>query len=198
MNRNTTYSQNIRSRSKFRFLKGLYPRTKKYLIQAYINWVARKNGATVGVCVTMPYGLAKKANSNLIIGDHTSIQTDKIELRRATINIGSNVIIGSDVQILNSGHNIDSPDWEMTCSELIIEDFVWVATAATILPSCNRIKYGTVIAAKCVLHRDAEKMSVFGGNPAKFLRVRKEVHTDLVVEGMQGNDLIAYWKAYKK
>ena len=73
MNSNSTYNKNIQSRTKLRFMKGLYPRYKKYLINNYIVWLAKKNGATVGEFVTMPYKLAKSANANLIIGEHTSI-----------------------------------------------------------------------------------------------------------------------------
>ena len=122
MNTESKYAKDIRSRSTFRFLKGLYPRTKKYIIQRYISSVARKNGAHIGECVTMPYKLAKKANSNLIVGNHTSIQTDLIDLRSKVI-IGNHVIIGSGVEIITCSHNIDSPDWEFKSYGLEIEDY---------------------------------------------------------------------------
>lgn len=43
-----------------------------------------------------------------------------------------------------------------------------------------------------------EDMSVVAGNPAKELRKRKIVHSDLCVESMLGNDFRAYCRAYTK
>lgn len=51
----------------------------------------------------MPISLAKKANKNLIIGSHTSIQTDKIDVR-SPVKIGSHVIIGKS-EIITTSHN---------------------------------------------------------------------------------------------
>lgn len=94
----TKYANDIKSRSKTRFLKGLYPRFLSYLKNSYRIRIARKRGAIIGDCVTIPLALAKKANSNLIIGDHTSIQTDLIDLR-CKVTIGSHTIIGSGVEL---------------------------------------------------------------------------------------------------
>lgn len=57
----------------------------------------------------MPLSLARKANRNLIIGNHVSIQTDKIDLR-SPIQIGNNVIIGYNTEIITTSHNIDSEE----------------------------------------------------------------------------------------
>lgn len=105
------YEINIKKRSKVRFFKGALARLKKYIINTYIIWLARKNGASVGIHVTMPYKLAKIANQNLKIGNHTSIQTHLIDLR-IPIKIGNYVIIGADVEIITVSHNVDSVDWE--------------------------------------------------------------------------------------
>lgn len=196
MNNTTKYTEGIKERSKIRFLKGLYPRTKKYLVHSYITWLARKNGATIGECVTMPYKLAKKANLNLTIGDHSSIQSHFFDLR-AKVEIGSHVIIGSDVEIITCSHNIDSPDWEHKAYGIMIEDYAWLATRIFVLPSCRRIGKGAVCAAGAVLVRNVDEMSVVTGNPATHLKLRENVHSNLCVESMLGNDLKAYVRAYR-
>lgn len=188
------YVKNIKDRSKWKYLKGFIPRFKKHVVTSYINWVARKNGAKIGVSVTIPYSLAKKANSNLIIGDHSSIQTDLIDMR-IPIKIGNYVIIGSGVEIITVSHNIDSTEWEPKKYGIEIEDYCWLATRSFILPSCRKLGYGSVCAAGSVIVSNAEAMSVMVGNPAKKLRERKSVHSDLCVESLLGNDFIAYKKA---
>lgn len=73
----------------------------------------------------MPLKLAKKANKNLTIGDHVLIDTANIDLRSLVI-VGNNVIIGNDVTILTTSHNIDSVEWETKCYGIEIGDYVWI------------------------------------------------------------------------
>lgn len=192
----TKYQTQIQSRSFLRFAVGLYPRLKQHLINRVIVGIARKNGATIGVGVTMPYTLARIANANLVVGDHTSIQSSQIDLR-AKVTIGSHVIIGSDVQILTVSHHIDSPDWEQKYYGIEIEDYCWLATRAFVLPSCTRIGYGAVCAAGCVVAGNVERMAVLVGNPAQVMRKRVTVHSDLCVESQLGNDFLPYLDAYR-
>jgi acetyltransferase-like isoleucine patch superfamily enzyme len=189
------YIIDIRNRSKWRFLKGMYPRFRAYIKNSYIVWIARKNGANVGKCVTMPYKLAKHANSNLTIGHHTSIQSYKIDLR-SPVKIGKHVIVGSDIEIITTSHNVDSVNWEHKYYGIEIEDYCWLATRSFVLPSCRKIGYGAVCAAGSVLARNEESMDIVTGNPAYTLRKRKCVHSDLCVESMLGNDFLAYRNAY--
>lgn len=87
------YIEEIKSRTYFRYYAGFFVRFKTYLRQNLSVCLARHNGAEVGDGVVLPFALAKKANGNLRIGNHVSIQTDKIDLR-SSVEIGSNVIIG--------------------------------------------------------------------------------------------------------
>jgi len=196
-NQQTAYQSSIASRTKIRYLKGLAPRYISYLRNSYIVWLARRRGATIGECVTMPYKLAQKANANLTIGNHTSIQTDRLDLR-ARVEVGSHVIIGADVEIITVSHEIDSPDWEHKPYGIIIEDYCWLATRTFILPACQKIERGAICAAGSVVARNIGAMEIIVGNPAKLLRIRKQVHTDLCVEAMLGNDYLAYVEARRQ
>ena len=121
--------------------KGLIARWKQHFKYDRAVRIARKRGATVGENVVMPLSLAKAANSNLKIGDHVSIQTDKIDLRNP-VTIGNHVIIGSETEIITTSHNIDSEEWEHKHYGLTIEDYVWIPTRVMILPSCRKIECG--------------------------------------------------------
>jgi acetyltransferase-like isoleucine patch superfamily enzyme len=178
-------------------MKGLVPRFVSYIRNSYIVWLARRRGAMIGECVTMPYKLAKKANSNLVIGDHSSIQTDRLDLR-ASIKIGNHVIIGADVEIITVSHEVDSTDWENKYYGIVIEDYCWLATRAFILPSCQKIEYGAICSAGSVVASNINSMEILVGNPARLLRMRKKIHTDLCVEALLGNDYLSYMDAYKK
>jgi acetyltransferase-like isoleucine patch superfamily enzyme len=191
-----TYEARVRSRGFIRFLIGLLPRFKKYIKCEFIVAIARSRGATVGHGVTMPLRMARRANMNLFVGDHVSIQTDRIDCRGKVV-IGDYVIIGSDVEILTASHNIDSPEWEQKTYGIEIENYAWLATRTFVLPSCRRIGRGSVCAAGSLIAQNVPAMAVVVGNPAQVLRQRKSIHSELCVESQLGNDLLAYVHAYK-
>lgn len=191
------YEKNVQSRSTLRYYIGLIVRWKQNLKYIRARRIARKRGATIGEGVIMSVKFAKRANKNLFIGNHTSIQTDKIDLRSPVI-IGSSVIIGSGVEIITTSHHIDSPDWEHKQYGIRVDDYVWIATNALILPSCRHIAYGAVIGAGSVVVKDVESMAVMSGNPAQIVKQRKQVHFDLIVESLLGGDYQTYKKVRKK
>lgn len=192
----TEYENNVISRNSFCYILGLIARWKQHFKYDKAVRIARKKGATIGENVVMPLSLAKAANSNLKIGDHVSIQTDKIDLRNP-VTIGNHVIIGSETEIITTSHNIDSEEWEHKHYGLTIEDYVWIPTRVMILPSCRKIQYGGVVSSGSVVVKDVESMSVVGGNPAKEFKKRKCVHKNLVVESLLGGDYYTYKKIRK-
>lgn len=192
----TKYVESIKSRSQVRFYLGVLARLKNHIIYSRARYIARKRGATIGENSVLPISLAKRANKNLFVGNSTSIGSDKIDMR-IPIKIGSNVIIGADVEIISVSHNIDSKEWEHKYYGIEIEDFVWLSTRVMVLPSCRNIAMGSVAGAGSVLVKNVEPMSVVGGNPAKHIKYRKEVHSNLIVESLLGGDLMTYIKARK-
>jgi acetyltransferase-like isoleucine patch superfamily enzyme len=189
----TLYEKNVIERSPLRYYKGLLIRWWNYRKVSKAIKIARRNGATLGEGVVIPLSLAKRANKNLTIGNHVSIQTDSIDLR-SPVKIGNNVIIGSGTDILTTSHNIDSPDWEHKCYGIEIEDYAWIPTDVMILPSCRKIGYGAVIGSGSVVVKNVDPMSVVSGNPAKEFKKRTCVHSNLVVESLLGGD----YKIYKE
>lgn len=193
----SAYESHVQNRTWFRYFLGLLSRWKMNLTYARARKIARKRGAIIGDHSIISIKLAKKANSNLIIGDHTSIQTDMLDMR-APIKIGSNVIIGYGTEIITVSHFIDSPEWEHKYYGITIDDYAWIPTKILILPSCRHIGYGAVVSSGSVVVKDVEAMSVVGGNPAKEFKKRKCVHSDLVVESLLGGDYEIYRETWAK
>lgn len=193
----TKYEQEIQSRTRFHYFMGGAIRFLNWLKYERARRCARRNGAHIGDNVCIPMSLARKLNSNVTIGDHTIIQTDNFSSMRHKITIGSHVIIGGNVKFVMGGHNIDSPEWEniRKTSPLVVKDYVWLCPDSVIMPSCSEIGYGAVVGANSVVVKDVPDMAVVSGFPAKVLRQRKCVHSDLVVESMVGGDFLAYQHA---
>lgn len=196
----TLYEKSVQDRSKLRYILGLLARWKQNFKYEKARRIARKRGAKIGNNVVMSIAFAKKLNSNVTIGDNTSISTSNTSTVRYPVKIGSNVIIGSNVRIVYGGHNIDSEEWEFMRPNpgLTIEDYVWLAPDSVIVPTCQRIGYGAVVGANAVVTKDVADMAVVVGFPAKEIRKRKVVHSKLVVESLRGGDLKEYIKTRKK
>lgn len=192
------YVAEIRRRSVIRFWLGAIVRFYSFLKHERIRKIARSNGAQIGENVVLPMSLARRCNSNLVVGNDSVIASDDFDLREP-IRIGCHVIIGRGVSITTQSHNIDSLYWETIGNGgLVISDYVWCATFVTILPGCRRVGFGAVLGAAAVVVKDVEDLMVIGGNPAKCIRYRTAVHEKLNVPQVNGGDFLMYMRARKR
>lgn len=189
----TNYEQDIRSRGVLRYWLAFFARLMPWLkIQCKLRKM-RRAGATIGNHIGIGSNIMPPASKNLKIGDHVSIQTDRIDVR-APLTIGDYVILGDLASIITCSHDIDDPEWKFKSYGLEIEDYVWIATRAMILPSCRKIGRGAVISAGAVVVKDVPPMAVVSGNPAQIIRYRKCLHDKLKPEHLLGGGLADYLK----
>lgn len=103
----------------------------------------------------------------LRIGSDTFLGLVSIALFEDVI-IGNNVCINDGVQILTASHDVNDPDWNHTEARILIDDFVWIATNAIILPGVH-IGRGAVVGAGAVVSKDVAPGQIVAGNPARPL-----------------------------
>ena len=188
------FIKDVKSRSRLRFVLDVLARIKGWLIIRHKIRAMRKKGAAIGNNIGIASDLKPPASPHLKIGDHVSIHTDRIDVR-APLSIGDYVILGDSASIITCSHNCDNPEWIFKPYGLVIEDYVWIATRAMILPSCRHIGRGAVIGAGAVVVKDVPPMSIVSGNPAKIIRYRKCVHSELLPETLLGGDLVGFIRA---
>lgn len=109
----------------------------------------------------------------LSIGENSVVNARCRIDNRGGIKIGDNVSISSDVTILTADHDMNSPDFAGRNRSVTIEDYVWVGTAAMIMPGVT-IGQGAVIAAGAVVTKNVAPYNVVAGVPAKFIKERKK------------------------
>lgn len=108
---------------------------------------------------------------NIHVGDNFYAGYNCVMLDYAEIRIGNNCLIGPNVGIYTTGHDIAPKDRYKTgyAKPINIGNDVWIGGNVCIMPGVT-IGDGTVIAAGSVVTTDVMPMTVVGGVPAQFLK----------------------------
>ncbi len=109
----------------------------------------------------------------ITIGERVVInQHCLLDCRKFTITIGNNTDIGPYTRIWTLGHIPDSETHDLYGADVNISHHVWIASGVTILPGVS-IGKGAVVAASAVVHKSVEELDIVAGNPASFIKKRK-------------------------
>ena len=92
---------------------------------------------------------------------------------RGGITIGDNVDIAQDVNIWTEQHNYNSPDFKAELAPVVIKDYVWIASRATILPGIE-LGEGCVVACGSVVTKNVPPYTLVAGVPAKVIGQRNK------------------------
>lgn len=110
------------------------------------------------------------------IGEHSFIGRAELSVH-APLSIGSCVCINDGVKILTASHDLSDPGWSTVAKAIMIEDHVWIATNAIILPGVT-LGRGAVVGAGAVVTKDVPPLGIVAGNPARLLDKSRVDHLD--------------------
>ena len=87
------------------------------------------------------------------------------------LDIGDEVMIGPNVQLITAGHPLDPATRRTTTigKPIVIERNVWIAAGATVIGGVT-IGENSVVAAGSVVTRDVPLNTLVAGNPARVIR----------------------------
>lgn len=106
------------------------------------------------------------------VGARTFVNFGLMALDVARIEIGDDVQIGPNVQLLTPTHPTDAElrrsKWE-AAQPITIEDNVWLGGGAIILPGLT-VGRNTIVGAGAVVTKDVPPNTVVVGNPARVVR----------------------------
>ena len=132
----------------------------------------RAAGVKIGTNSFIHMGARFYLPKGVLIGDGTVIGEHCFMDGRASLKIGSNVDIASDVMIYNSEHDINSDGFDPIEEPVEIEDYVFIGPRAIILPGV-KIGKGAVVGAGAVVTKNVDPFKIVGGVPAKEIGERK-------------------------
>lgn len=130
-------------------------------------------GASIGKDSAINRGSNVWSIDNIVIGERVSVGFRCLLDARSGIAIGNDVVIASDTHIIAGGHDVNHPNFPPAPNPpdpVVIDDHVWIASRAMILPSL--IGKGAVVAAQSVVNKEVPPLAIVGGVPAKVIGQR--------------------------
>lgn len=92
------------------------------------------------------------------------------------LTIADNCSISAYTKIITATHKSASSSFEFISRPTVIENNVWIGTAAIILDD-SVLEQRCIIGAGCVFKGTAKENSIYVGNPATFMKPR-DLHSD--------------------
>jgi len=106
------------------------------------------------------------------------------------VSIGRNVILGGDIDLLSTQHDVDHPGLKGERRTVTIGDYAWLPVKIIVLPGVN-IGHHAVIGTGSVVSRDVPEYGVAVGNPAVVVKERARIEYTYVPTGAMH---AAQWK----
>ena len=104
--------------------------------------------------------------------DHSCLASGVDCYNAAPIVLGVNVTVSQSAFLCTAGHDITDPHHRQTEVSIIIADRAWVCAEAFIGQGVT-IGEGAVVCPRAVAVKNVEPWTVVGGNPAKYIKMRK-------------------------
>jgi len=119
-----------------------------------------------------------EAEPELILGTGTFIGRNTFIGVYVPVRIGKDVLVGAYSYIASSNHSFSRRDIPIAAqgfegAPVVLEDGVWLGTHVVILPGVT-IGRGAIVAAGAVVNRNIPPWEIWGGVPARFLKMRPE------------------------
>lgn len=129
---------------------------------------------SVGANPSVSRGFTCDFGDNIHVGDNFYAGYNCTMLDYAEIRIGNNCLIGPNVGIYTTGHDLDPHNRYKSgyARPITIGNDVWIGGHSCIMPGVI-IGDGAIVAAGSVVTSDVDANTVVGGVPAKFIKYVK-------------------------
>ena len=155
---------------------------KDYLFREWVMYTpfhlirlffVRKTIHELGKNSTVLMGVEFRKGKSISVGNHCVINKKVLlDGRGGKLVIGNNVDIAQETNIWTLEHDVNDNHHKDVGADVVIEDYVWIASRVTILPGV-RIGRGAVVASCALVNKDVPPMAIVGGVPAKIIGTRK-------------------------
>ena len=134
-------------------------------------------GARVGRKVQIMPSVRIWAPWNLSLGDFATVShgVDLYDVDR--IDVGAHATVSQRAFLCTATHDVDHPNMPLKTAPIRIGDGAWVCAEAYVHPGVT-VGVDAVAGVRAVVLRAVPPGQIVGGNPAKFIRMRKLAKAD--------------------
>jgi acetyltransferase-like isoleucine patch superfamily enzyme len=144
------------------------------------RWLLRMFGFSIHQSASVSPGTLFYRTGNLRIGAGTVVNRGVTLDNRDVIRIGRGCSISHGAALITAGHDIDSPYFEYQSKPITIEDHVVIFARAIVQPG-TVLGTGVVVLAGSVISGSTIPGGIYGGVPAKLIRLRTSVPRHLLI-----------------
>ena len=131
--------------------------------QLWLKLLLKDLGKHSEICINVDV----RSPQRITIGSYSTINKNVVlDGRGGLLIIGNSVDIAQDSRIWTLQHDYNAPDYDVKGGNVIIEDYVWIASGVTILPNL-KIGEGAVVATGAVVTKDVKPYTIVAGIPAR-------------------------------
>lgn len=131
-------------------------------------------GATIGQGVRIKPGVRVKFPWRLTIGNYVWIGEDVWLDNLAHIQIDNHVCVSQNVYLCTGNHDWSHPDFGLRTAPIHIQQSSWLAARSVVGPGVT-IGTGAILALGSVTGRSLEPNTIYAGNPAQPIKIRKMI-----------------------
>jgi putative colanic acid biosynthesis acetyltransferase WcaF len=136
------------------------------------NFLLRCFGAKIGPRCAIYPSCRIWAPWNLEMGEQSCLSFDVDCYCVDKIRIGNFVTVSQYAFLCTASHDIGSLDMALKTASIHLADRSWVCADVFVAPGVT-MGEGSVAAAGAVVVRDVPAWNVVGGNPARFIKIRR-------------------------
>lgn len=144
----------------------LFRPTPRWCLNWWRCFLLRLFGSKIGKGVRIQGSARIWQPWRLEIGDNSWIDGNVNLYTVDDISIGSNSVVSDGVFLCTATHDIHSAGFQLVTRPLRLENNVWIAARAIVLPGVI-VGAGAVVGAGSVVTKHVEPSSVVAGNPAR-------------------------------
>ena len=110
--------------------------------------------------------------ANLAMGEHACLGPRVDCYSMAPITLGAYALVSQGAHLCAGTHDIDDPHFQLRAMPIAIGPKAWIAADAFVGPGVS-VGEGAVLGARGVTVKDLSPWTVYAGNPAHEIRLRK-------------------------
>jgi putative colanic acid biosynthesis acetyltransferase WcaF len=131
----------------------------------------RTFGARVGKKVFIKPNVNIKYPWFLEVGDHVWIGEQVWIDNLGKVSIGNHVCLSQGCILLSGNHDYTKVSFDLVIKDIVLEDGVWIGAKAIVCGGTIARDHA-VLTAGSVAARELERMGIYSGNPAEWVRGR--------------------------